>query len=83
MTRLDRVRERRDDSGMSLVELIVAMGIFSIVIAIFMAGIVTMTRNTVRVQVTSDASESVRRVFQRLDKQVRYADAINLPGSGV
>jgi prepilin-type N-terminal cleavage/methylation domain-containing protein len=77
-----RDRARGDDAGMSLVELIVAMGIFTIVISIFMAGLITMTENTVRTEVTTDAAESVRRVFQRLDKQVRYADAINLPGNG-
>jgi prepilin-type N-terminal cleavage/methylation domain-containing protein len=74
--------DRSSDAGMSLIELIVAMGIFSIVVAIFMAGLVTMTRNTVRAEVTADAADSVRRVFQRLDKQLRYADAINLPGAG-
>lgn len=68
---------------MTLVELIVAMGIFTVVIAVFMAGLVVMTRNTARAQVTADAADSVRRVFQRLDKEVRYADAINAPGAGV
>ncbi|WP_258723188.1 PulJ/GspJ family protein [Cellulomonas sp. NS3] len=70
------------EDGMSLVELLVAMAIFTIVVSVFMAGLVTMTRNTVRTEITADASASVRRVFQRLDKQVRYADAINLPGNG-
>ncbi|WP_407343033.1 type II secretion system protein J [Pengzhenrongella phosphoraccumulans] len=72
---------RQDESGFSLLELLVAMGIFTVVCAVFLAGMVTMTRETVRTQVTVDAADSVRRVFQRLDKQVRYSDAINLPGA--
>lgn len=67
---------------MTLVELIVAMGIFTVVIAVFMAGIVVMTKNTARAQAVADAGDEVRRVFQRLDKEVRYASAINRPGTG-
>jgi len=70
------------DEGISLIELIVALGIFSTVVAIFMAGVVVMTRNTVRSQVVSDSGDALRVTFQRLDKQVRYADAINFEGAG-
>ncbi|MEP7763983.1 type II secretion system protein [Sanguibacter sp. 25GB23B1] len=82
--RLRRTRrdQERDDTGMTLVELIVAMGIFTVVIAVFMAGIVVMTKNTARAQAVADAGDEVRRVFQRLDREVRYASAINRPGTG-
>lgn len=70
------------DSGITTVELIVAMGIFVSVIAIFMSGVVVMTNNAVRSTVTVDAGDNARLVLQRFDKQVRYADAINLPGAG-
>lgn len=70
------------DRGMTLVEVIVAMGIFTAIIAVFMAGIVVMTQNTARSQAVADNGDEVRRVFQRLDKDVRYASAINLPWFG-
>jgi prepilin-type N-terminal cleavage/methylation domain-containing protein len=85
MQRGTECQESKDDreAGYSLIELLVAMGIFAIVTAIFLSGIVSMTRSTVRASVTVDAAESVRRVFQRLDKQVRYSDGVNLPGTGL
>jgi prepilin-type N-terminal cleavage/methylation domain-containing protein len=71
---------RSEASGFSLVELIVAMGIFAIFMAIFMSAMVNLTRGATRAQLTAESSTSVLRVFQNLDRQVRYADAINLPG---
>jgi type II secretory pathway pseudopilin PulG len=68
---------------MSLIELLVAMGIFVVVIAVFMSGVVSMTRVTARAQGVSDATTSARKVLDRFDKQVRYATAVNSPGSGV
>ena len=82
MTRLREAVRRRDDAGMTLVELLVAMGIFTLVIAIFMGGVVMMTRGTVRADVTSASGDSVRNVFQRLERQVRYAESVNYPGTG-
>lgn len=77
------IRQDRRDAGMTLVELLVAMGIFTLVIAIFMGGVVMMTRGTVRADVTAASGDSVRNVFQRLDRQVRYAESVNYPGTGV
>lgn len=68
-----------DDSGMSLVELIVAMGVFSVFLAIFGSGIVIMTQDTVRTNATIDATNQGRRAFSQLDKQVRSASTINNP----
>lgn len=73
---------RRRDDGYTLVELMVALGIFSFVVAIFMAGVVVMTRNTALTSARVEAQSELRTAFQRLDKQVRYADAVNLPGAG-
>lgn len=79
----ERLRRRTDpDGGISIIELIVAMGIFSTVVAVFMAGMVVMTRNTVRSQAVSDSGDALRVAFQRLDKQVRYAEEVNFEGVG-
>lgn len=77
--RLDRAR---DDAGVTLVEMLTAMGIFTVVIAVFLAGLVTMTRSTARSQDVIDAGDAVRKAFQTMDKQIRYASSINFPGRG-
>ena len=79
---LHRIRSGERDAGITTVELIVAMGIFVTVIAIFMSGVVTMTNNAVRSTVTVNAGDNARLVLQRFDKQLRYADSVNLPGAG-
>lgn len=77
---------RRDeapgDEGLTLIELLVAMGIFTVVLAVFMSGVVAMTSSTVRAQDVTDSGDSLRRAFQTLDKQIRYASSINSAGTG-
>lgn len=73
---------RVKDSGMTLTELLISMGIFTTVIALFMGAVVFMTHNTARASAVSDSGDEVRRAFQRLDREVRYASAINWPGTG-
>lgn len=75
-------REDNSDAGMTLVELLVAMGIFVTVIAVFMGGIVMMTKTTARSAAVSDATSIARNVLNRFDKQVRYSTSINRPGVG-
>ena len=75
-------RRAQGDAGLSLVELIVSMGIFTIIVSVFLAGVVVMTKNTTRAQAVGDSGDAVRKVFQRLDKDVRYAAAINGAGAG-
>lgn len=77
-----RVRRSGDDAGMTLTELIVSMGIFSVIVVIFMAGVVTMTKDTARAQVVGDSGDVALKIFQRLDKEVRYSSAINAGGAG-
>ena len=81
MARL-RNRVQRGDAGMTLIEMLVAMGLFSILLAVFMSGIVTMTKDTARVRASADSSDEIRRAYQLLDKQVHYASAGNRPGLG-
>lgn len=76
---LRRRGDQGDDAGMTLVETLVAMSIFSVVLTIFMAAVISMTTSTSRVNATTDAGDGVRAAFLKLDRQVRYADAINQP----
>lgn len=84
MSRLRRALRDRDEreAGMTVTELIVAMGIFTVIVAVFMAGVVVMTRNTARAQAVADAGAAALKVFQRLDKEVRYSSGINAAGPG-
>lgn len=76
----DPVDER--DAGVTLVEQLVAMSIFLVVAAVFMTGLVSMTTSTSRTQNTADSGDAVRAAFLSMDRQVRYADAVNRPGRG-
>jgi len=65
-----------------MVELLVAMGIFVTVLAVFMTGVVSMTRTTASAQGVSDATTATRKVLDLFDRQVRYSTGINRPGLG-
>lgn len=70
-----------DDTGVTIVELLVAMGIFLLVLVVFLAATVTMSRQAVSTQAIGDSASQLRTVYQRLDKEVRYASALNVPGT--
>src|SRR5690349_12465825 len=75
---------KRDDSGFTLVEMIVAMGIFAMLLAIFATAVQSFSKSTVRALRTSDQTTQARVVFDLFDKQVRAASAISIPAlSGV
>ncbi|MEJ5944660.1 hypothetical protein WDZ17_05050 [Pseudokineococcus basanitobsidens] len=66
---------------MTLAELVVAMGIFMVVVAVFLSGVVALTRSTVRSGNEADVATDLRRVFTQVDRTVRYADAVDYPGT--
>lgn len=75
-------RERRagGDDGFSLMETIVAMVIFSVFMITAMGAIVSIMTSTQKSQSLTDGAAQLENAFQRLDHQVRYADAINVAG---
>lgn len=75
-----RLQRTRNDSGFTLTELIVSMGIFTMVLVVFMGAVSTMSGSAVRSQVVSDTTSQMRTVFERLDREVRYASDINPVG---
>jgi prepilin-type N-terminal cleavage/methylation domain-containing protein len=79
-SRLERIR-KDGDRGFTLTELLIAMGIFAVVLVVFMQAVAVMAKTTVRTQAQSDSADQLRNVFLRLDKEVRYAQDINTPAT--
>lgn len=73
---------RDSEAGFSLVELMVAMAIFTIFVVIVLTSVVAISRSAVRTQLVGQSTNSTLVVFGILDRQVRYADSINFPGVG-
>ena len=67
------------DDGFSLMETIVAASIFAIFMSTAMAAIISMLTSTQKSQSLTDGSTQIENAFQKLDHQIRYADAINAP----
>ncbi len=83
LSRLRSLRRDRDgsrDAGTTLIELIVSMSIFAMFLAVVFGLIGDMTSTMRKTTGIADASMDGRKVFTMLDKQVRYASAINRPG---
>lgn len=78
---LTQARRRRvsEDDGFSLMETIVAMMIFSVFMSTAMAAILSIMNSTQKSKSLTDGAAQLENAFQRLDHQVRYADAINDP----
>ena len=75
-------RLRREDDGMTLIEMVVGMLVMSICLAIFTGVIVTMTGTVNKVQAVTTSASDVNGAFIKLDKLVRYADAVTTTGQG-
>ncbi|MGF1647483.1 MAG: type II secretion system protein J [Kineosporiaceae bacterium] len=76
-----RARHRwAGDGGFTLVELVVAMSIFTVVVVISLAALRSMATTTVRTTQVADARVEADRLYNRLDKIVPYAAAVNPAG---
>ncbi len=73
-------RRFRGDQGITLVETLVAMMIFTICFGVFISGLLVMVRDTSRTQDVVDASNEMRKAFSTMDTQARYAESVNQPG---
>jgi prepilin-type N-terminal cleavage/methylation domain-containing protein len=74
------VRTQGRDDGFSLIELMVTIGVMSVVGAIFTAAILLVYQTTVRTESISIAQAQLQRAFERFDKELRYASWIAEPG---
>jgi prepilin-type N-terminal cleavage/methylation domain-containing protein len=67
------------DAGMTLIEVVVAMTITGVFMAMFTGGVVSMFRSANRTQAVASAQSDVNTAFLRLDREIRYAAGISPP----
>lgn len=67
------------DRGTTLMELMVGMALMSIFMGIFTVAVVGMFSATNKIQAVENSSAQLNTAFDRLDRQVRYASAIDSP----
>jgi prepilin-type N-terminal cleavage/methylation domain-containing protein len=72
-------RGQEPDDGFTLIELLVSMGIFAVILTIFMAAVAQMSKDTIRVSNTQAGQDELTRAYNRLDHSLRYAEAVNYP----
>jgi prepilin-type N-terminal cleavage/methylation domain-containing protein len=79
-----RARAARDGAadGFTMVELMVSIILLAVISATFLAATNSIYAGIHKQQGITDAADGNRRAFELLDKQVRYASAINTPGTG-
>lgn len=70
------------DAGFTLMEMMVAIGVFLIFVGCTIPVLVSVTQTLVNAQSASWSSTAASTAFSNLDHQVRYADSINFPGTG-
>jgi len=69
-----------DDAGTTLIEIMVTMGIMSILMVIFTGAILQVYRASSATESLSTAQSQLQLAFQRTDKEIRYASWIGVPG---
>lgn len=77
----NRLKRRDREHGYTLIEVMVAMGIFSVFLALFIAGVVTVSRASTQAKLDAQTSSAIGAALQRIERSTRYADAINRPGT--
>jgi len=70
----------RDDAGYSLLEVLVTMGVMSVLMVIFTTAIIQVFRTSGKAESIAAAQSELQRGFQRFDRELRYASWIAQPG---
>ncbi|MEU4625406.1 prepilin-type N-terminal cleavage/methylation domain-containing protein [Actinoplanes sp. NPDC023801] len=71
----------REDDGVTLVEVMVAMTVMSVVMSVFTAAVIQAYRSVNATTNTSAAQTQLHLAFQLLDREVRYASGITVPNT--
>lgn len=69
------------DEGITLIEVLVALVLMSVVMAVFTGAIIKIYHVNGREQSTTDAQAQVNVAFIRLDRELRYAAGVSTPGT--
>lgn len=69
-------------SGFTIIELVVTIALFTLFMSLFLGVVISLTRGSTWVKSTSESSSGILITFQNFDREIRYADAINYPGTG-
>lgn len=80
---MDSASRPSDSAGFSLVELLVAVFIFGVVATVFLTSAIGLLRAATQADSRTRTASSIVTITQLLDRQVRYADSINFPGTGL
>jgi type II secretory pathway pseudopilin PulG len=72
-------RRGRDEAGYTVIELAVAMTVFTIVLAVFVSTLRVMATTTSRVYASTTAATDGRQALDVLSRQLGFASAANLP----
>lgn len=73
-------RAAADDRGFSLIEMIVAMTVMSIVMGAALSGLLQIYSATNRTEAASFTRDQLVIAFRRVDKELRYASWVSVPG---
>ncbi|MFI5936732.1 PilW family protein [Actinoplanes sp. NPDC051494] len=71
---------RSDDDGMSLAEIMVTMGVMSVLMIIVTGAILQVYKTVNATDALSTAQTELGKAFQRFDRELRYASWIATPG---
>lgn len=80
---LTRRARRSGDDGVTLVELLISMTIFSIVIALTYSVLLTIQRQTKDTTARADSVGDARVVLQQIDRQVRSGNVLYSPANEI
>lgn len=70
---------RRDDAGLTLIEVIVAMSIMSVLMTVVTGAVLQIYHAVNQVDSLSEAQTQINAAFIRLDREIRYARGVSTP----
>jgi Flp pilus assembly pilin Flp len=74
-------RLRRDDDGITMIEVVVSLTLMAVLMTIFTTAVIQVYRNVNQTESISTGQTNLNNVFLRLDKEVRYASGISQPAA--
>ena len=79
--RLDRARDSQRDAGVSLIEMLVVMIVFSLALAMIYTSLIKTQTYSRDVQGSADANFQLRQALAQIDRQVRSGNVLYSPAN--